>query len=302
MKTNLNSQSLFTSSIRLLRTTSVFAFIAIFGGCSGGDSPNATSGTTASAPPTEKIIIRGSNTFGEQLTPKLVDEFRKDHPNVVFDMEFKGSTYGFGALMVPEGCNIAASSRPPSTNELYLSKDRGIDFDDHVIGSYGVAVVVNAKNSVNLTQDQIRDIFTGKIKNWKDLGGDDLSINLCIRNPVSGTYLGFQELAMENKPYALTVKLFTDYAGIADAVARDPGAIGYASIDLTTKEGVKAVPVAGVAPTIAAINAKQYPFARQLHLVLNKQKAAPMAVEFVKFVESDRGQKVVAQMEFVPHP
>ncbi len=297
MKTTFCLHSLVPTRLYAARTAGLFALAMLIGGCGGGDT------ATPVAAPTTRIVIRGSNTYGEELAPKLVEEFRKDHPNVDFDMEFKGSTYGFGALMVPGGCNIAASSRPPSTNELYLSKDRGIDFDDHIIGSYSVAVVVNAKNPVsNLTHDQIRDIFTGNVKNWKEVGGDDLPINLYVRNPISGTYLGFQELAMENKPYALTLKLFTNYTAIAEAVAQDPGGIGYCSVSTATKDGVKPVPVGGVAPTAEAVNQKQYPYARALHLVLNKQKEAPMAVEFVKFVESERGQKVVAQMEFVPHP
>ena len=95
-----------------------------------------------------------------------------------------------------------------STNEVDLLKENGVDLRDHIIGAYSVAVVVNAANPVkDLTKDQVRDIFTGAIHNWKEVGGADAPVHLYIRNPVSGTYLGFQEIAMGNKPYGHMEKL-----------------------------------------------------------------------------------------------
>ena len=94
-----------------------------------------------------------------------------------------------------------------------------------------VAVVVNAANPVaNLTRDQVRDLFTGTVQNWKDVGGPDAPVHLYIRHPISGTYLGFRELAMENKPYALEVKTYTNYTEIVQAVAQDPDGLGYATM------------------------------------------------------------------------
>jgi phosphate transport system substrate-binding protein len=249
-----------------------------------------------------KIIIRGSNTFGEELAPQLIAEYRKEHPTVVFDTEYKGTTYGIGALMV-ERCDIAAASRPVSTNELQLAKDRDIEFNDYVIGSYSVAVIVNAGSPIgNLTRDQVRDIFTGAVINWKEVGGPDAPIHLCSRDEISGTHLGFRELAMENKPYALGLKAFTNYLGIIQTVAQDANGIGYASIDLVSKDGVKAVSIGGVAPTIAAVNGGQYPYARVLHLYTDKMKESPTTQDFVQFVQSKRGQEILTQTGFVPRP
>ena len=249
-----------------------------------------------------KIIIRGSNTFGEELAPQLIAEYRQEHPTVVFDTEYKGTTYGMGALMV-ERCDIAAASRPVSTNELQLAKDRDIEFNDHVIGSYSVAVIVNAGSPIgNLTRDQVRDIFTGAVINWKEVGGPDAPIHLCSRDEISGTYLGFRELAMENKPYALGLKAFTNYLGIIQKVAQDVNGIGYASIDLVGKDGVKAVSIGGVAPTIASVNGGQYPYARVLHLYTDTTKESSTTRDFVQFVQSKRGQEILTLMGFVPRP
>jgi phosphate transport system substrate-binding protein len=207
-----------------------------------------------------------------------------------------------GALMVA-GCDIAAASRPYSMNELQAAKERNIEFVDHIIGSYSVAVVVNATSPVtNLTRDQVRDIFVGTVTNWKDVGGPDAPIHLCSRDEVSGTYLGFRELAMENKPYALGLKLFTNYVGIIQTVAQDANGIGYASFDLAGKDGVKGVSIGDVAPTVASVNRGQYPFARVLHLYTDKGKETSATQDFIQFIQSERGQEILARTGFVPCP
>lgn len=259
----------------------------------------AMASCSPSAP--EQVTIRGSNTFGEELAPKLIAEFKKDHPHVTFDTEYKGTPYGFGALMVDK-CDIAAASREINTNEVSLAKDRDIDFNTYVIGTYSVAVILNG-NSVltNLTSQQVHDIFTGKVQNWKEVGGPDTPVHLYIRDPISGTYLGFKELAMSNDSYAQHPKTFTNYEGIVQAVAQDPAGIGYASVEDTKKPGIKAVAISGAVPSPEAVQKGQYPYARPLRLYTNKTKENPLTTDFIHFIQSDRGQKVIADMGFVPH-
>jgi phosphate transport system substrate-binding protein len=261
---------------------------AALAGCSGGKP--------------EKITILGSNTIGEELAPQLVAEFKKDHPAVAFELEFKGTTYGLGALIVGR-CDIAAASRDATTNEVELAKARGVEFNDAVIGAYDVAVVVNAASPVgSLTREQVRDLFTGTVQNWKDVGGPDVPVHLYIRHPNSGTYLGFRELAMENKSYAMHLQTSTNYADIVKAVAQDAGGIGYATIGLASTAGVKPVSIAGVAPTVASVNKGQYPYARTLRLYTDKANATPTARSFVEFVQSTRGQEIVNRMGYSPRP
>ena len=260
---------------------------ALLAGCSGGKH--------------DKIVMLGSNTIGEELAPRLAAEYKKEHPGVVFEFEFKGTTYGMGALMVGR-CDIAAASREASTNEIALARERGVEFADHVIGAYDVAVIVNAGSPIkDLTKEQVRDLFTGVATNWKDVGGPDAPVNLHIRHPISGTYLGFRELAMENQPYAIGVKTFTNYAGIFQAVAQDPNAIGYATLALSSKPGVKAVSIDGVALTPATVSKGQYPYARFLRLYTDERAESPMAREFIDFIQSKRGQEILSEMGFTPH-
>src|SRR5262245_50545223 len=285
--------------LHLGNTIPVVLFL-LLAGCSEEKAPQPQASKAAATTSGQKVTIKGSNTIGEELAPRLIAEYGKEHPQVGFELETKGTGSGFWGLIAGVS-DIAAASREANKEEIEQAKARGIEFDEHIIGSYSVAVVINSGNSISdLSPEQVRDIFTGVIQNWKDLGGSDAPIHLCIRNPISGTYLGFRELAMENKPYAASTNAFTNYAGIVQAVAQDQNAIGYASLDLAAKPGVKALTIKGVAPTAASVNEQKYPYARALRLYLNKSKEAPAVVEFIRFVESPRGQQIVAQLGNVP--
>jgi phosphate transport system substrate-binding protein len=250
----------------------------------------------------DKIVIRGSNTLGEELVPRLVVEYKKDHKDAAFDLEFKGSGYGVGALM-GSYCDIAASSKPLSKEQLEVAPLRGVKFKESVIGSYAVSILVNAENPVsNLTSNQVQSLFTGKITNWKEVGGPDAPVHLYVRDPVSGTYLGFKELAMNNQDYSSHEKFFTNYLAIADGVAKDPGGIGYTGLDLAQHPGTKAVTIDGIAPSAANVNAGKYPYARTLRFYTNDEKETVKTKDFISFVLAADGQKVLTQMGYAPKP
>jgi phosphate transport system substrate-binding protein len=292
LKTTFCHERFGLSRIMLVRSIGLFLLGLVVAGCSGGKQ---TSDTVAGG----KIVIKGSNTIGEELAPRLIAEYKKEHPGVVVELESKGTGSGFTALLAGES-DIAAASRVVSQDELRQAQSRGIEFNVHTIGSYGVAVIVNGGSPIgNLTRDQVRDIFTGVVRNWKEVGGADSPIHLYIRDPISGTYLGFRELAMEDKPYAAKTTAFTNYDGIIHAVAQDTNAIGYASIALAQKGGVKAVAIRGIIPGELSINEGQYPFSRVLRLYTNKSKVPTPALDFIRFVQSTRGQEILDQLGFV---
>ena len=281
------------TKMRLVKNAGLFALCLFLASCAEEKKPETAAGV--------KILIRGSNTIGEELAPRLIAEYKKDHPSADFSVESKATVYGIAALLGGQ-CDIAAASRETLKEELELAKMRDIELNNYVIGAYSVAVVVNAGSPVaNLTKEQVRDIFTGAVTNWKDVGGPDAPIHLYIRDPISGTYLGFKELAMGNKSYAENPNFFASYEGIVRAVAKDPHGVGYSSIALANHAGVKGVSIGGVAPTVEAINKGQYPYARILRFYTNKAKEAKEAKGFIQFVVSERGQKIMAQMGFAPH-
>ena len=296
MKTNLRHKQFGQTPAGFLRSVSLILLGLAVAGCPSSKQKSVAPDPALSG----KIIIRGSNTIGEELAPRLISEYKKEHPAASFDLESKGTSYGMGALM-GGFCDIAGASRLPSKEELEVAQFRNVELNDYVIGAYSVAVVVNAANPVgNLTREQVRDIFTGAIQNWKAVGGPDAPIHLYIRDPISGTYIGFKELAMENKPYASEQNLFTNYAAIVAAVARDANGIGYSGFNLAPHSGAKAVSIGGIEPTTTVVNQGKYPYARVLHLYTNKAKERPAALDFIQFIRSPRGQDVLTQMGYVP--
>ena len=296
MKTTLCSEWSGLKKASLLRSFGLVLLSVVVAGCPAGKQ------TQEPAADVKQLVIRGSNTIGEELAPRLIAKYRMDHPEVTFDLETKATGYGLAALSAGQ-CQIAAASRPANEVELKLAQSRGIEFNDYIIGSYSVAIIVNAGNPVgNLTREQIRNIFTGAVQNWKDLGGPDAPIHLYVRDPVSGTYLGFRELAMENRPYALGLKTLTNYSEIVQAVGQDANGIGYASIELATRNGVKGVSIGGVAPTISSVNKGEYPYSRVLRFYTDKAKEPLSARDFIQFVQSPHGQAILDQVGDVPRP
>ncbi|HSU55630.1 MAG TPA: phosphate ABC transporter substrate-binding protein [Candidatus Dormibacteraeota bacterium] len=275
----------------------LLATVGLLVGCSQGSS------TAQTKPLQGKLQVKGSNTVGEELAPKLIAEYKKEQPGVTVELESKGTGSGLAALASGQ-CDVAAASRVVTSAELMTAQSKGIELNAHTIGSYSVAVVVNAANSLkDLTRDQVRDIFTGGIQNWKELKGSDAPIHLYIRDQVSGTYLGFRELAMEDKPYTTNnLTAFTNYASIVEAVAKDPNGIGYCSFDLLSKPGVKGVSIRGVAPDALSVAEGRYPYARILRFYTNKGKESEPALDFVKFVQSSKGQELIAEAGFLPRP
>lgn len=248
---------------------------------------------------TDTIVIKGSNTFGEELAPNLIAVYRKLHPEVMIDLESKGTASGFAALLAGE-CDIASASRLVNEDELRLAHSRGIKLDDSLIGYYAVAVIVNATNQVRtLTDSQVRDIFAGKIRNWKELDGRNAPIQTYIRDAASGTHLGFQELAMAGQPYVTNAVPLKSYAAIADAVDKDPTGIGYVGINFASQARVLPLSVNGVLPTVISVNDESYPYARQIRLYVNPAKVSPAGQDFIRFVQSAAGQRLLDQIGFV---
>lgn len=294
MKT-ISSRLLFRAWIRLCKPAGLALTGLALAGCPAGNQSQPPAPGAAG-----KVVIKGSNTIGEEIAPRLAREFKKEHATAVIEIESKGTAYGFGNLL-SGGCDIAAASRLPNETEMGLAKDRGIELSEQTVGFYSVAVVLNAANPVSdLTKEQVRDIFTGVIKNWKDVGGPDAGIHLYVRDPVSGTHLGFLELAMEGKPYGTGFKAVTSYADMMKAVAADAHGVGYSDIQLAGNPGIKAASIGGVAPTVELVNNGKYPYRRGLHLYTRKGGESAETKAFLDFIQSKRGLEIRNELGVVP--
>jgi phosphate transport system substrate-binding protein len=298
MKTNFLSGRSDFKGFKLARAGGLLLAGAMLAGCPAENQKNEAPVAANSG----KVVIRGSNTIGEELAPRLIADFKKDHAAADFDVQPKATGYGLAALRSGQ-CDIAAASRLATKEEQTEAEMLGVQLNEYTIGSYSVAVIVNPKNAVaDLSKKQVKEIFTGSITNWKDVGGADAAIHIYARDPISGTYLGFQELAMDNKPYALGPKLETNYIAMTDAIAQDENGIGYCGAILPKGATVKAVSIGGVAPSAESVNTGKYPYTRGLHLYTLKGKESSGAHDFVEYVLSSRGQGILSETGFVPHP
>ena len=183
---------------------------------------------------------------------------------------------------------------------MQAAKKAGVRLVPQAIGSYGVAVVVNAQNPVkNLKPSQVRAIFSGKITDWNQLRGPDQPINLVVLGPKTGARAGFQNLALRGDDYAATATALPDYAAIVAAVAADPFAIGYADIR-SLPAGTRSVLINGEPANAMAIYEQVYPYASPLYLYTLEHRTSAAAKKFVRFVQSREGQRIMAKAGFVP--
>ena len=272
-------------------------------GCPGSpQAPQPANSPASPAANSRKIVIRGSNTVGEELAPSWIAEFRKEHPDVSFDTEFKGTAYGIGSL-IGGHCDLAGASKIASKESEEVASLHGVQLKEYVLGSYAVTLIANAANPIsNLTSNQVFSLFTGAIGNWKGVGGPDAPVQLYIRDPVSGTHIGFKELAMANQPYTVGARFETNYQRIAEAVAKDPNGLGYVGFGQTAHEGIKGLSVDGIEATLANIQQNKYPYARTLRFYGDAQRQSSETTAFLNFVQSERGQAILAQLGNVPKP
>ena len=245
------------------------------------------------------LRIEGSNTFGEKLGPLLVTAFEGKNPEIRVALKRPGSGPGLLALIAGR-TDIAPTSRPANRAELQAAKKAGVRLVPQAIGSYGVAVVVNAKNPVtNLKPSQVRAIFSGKITRWNQLRGPDQPINLAVLGPQTGARAGFQNLAMRGDDYAATATALPDYAAMVAAVAADPFAIGYSDIR-SLPPGTRTVLINGEPANAMAIYEQVYPYASPLYLYTLEHGTSAAAKKFIHFVQSREGQRIMAKAGFVP--
>ena len=255
--------------------------------------------TTLHAAAQEPLRIEGSNTFGEKLGPLLVKGFKKSNPGIPVELKRPGSGPGLDALIAGR-TDIAPTSRPANRVELLAAKKAGVKLRPQIIGSYGVAVIVNEANPVkNLKPSQVRNLFNGKTTNWSKVRGSDQPVNLYVLDKNTGARAGFQDLAMRGDNYAAGAKALPDYAAIIAAVAQDPNGIGYADMG-PLPSGVRSLLINGEPANNVAIYEQVYPYANSLYLYTLERKASPAANKFIRYALSRNGQRIIQKAGFVP--
>ena len=215
-----------------------------------------------------------------------------------------GSGVGIAALV--EGTtDIAQSSRKIKFDERQKLQEGGKSVKEVTAAYDALAVIVHPSNKVNsLTREQLEGMFTGKITNWKDVGGDDLKVIPYARETSSGTYEFFKEVVLRNRNYANGIMSMPATGAIIQSISQTRGAIGYVGLAYLNKD-VKAIGVslkAGdspVTPSVASAKDGTYPIVRPL-LYYYSSRSEARAKPFIDYILSAEGQKIVAEIGFIP--
>jgi phosphate transport system substrate-binding protein len=244
----------------------------------------------------EELQIDGSTTVGP-IGDAFAEAF-KDKASITVSKTGSGD----GAAALVEGrCDIAMMSRFMKDKEYKTAVEKGIYPVAHAIAMDGVCPVVHPSNPVKeLTTDQIRDIYMGKITNWKDLGGADMPIVVISRDTSSGTYETFHKLVMKKEKMADNVEYVNSNPQAHARVKSTVGAIGYVGLGFLDRN-VKALIVDGVKADQSTISKGIFPVSRPLFLFTNGYpKLGTVTHAFCTFYLTEEGQEIIEDKGFVP--
>lgn len=232
------------------------------------------------------VTVAGSTSV-QPLSEELANAYRQKNPNVTINVQGGGSSQGIKAAS--DGiAEIGASSRDLKESEKANLKEIPIAID-------GIAIAVHSTNTAidNLSLEQIKGIFSGKITNWKEVGGPDAAISVVTREAGSGTRGAFEEIVMGEA--AITDQAITQASNgaVRTTVAGDENAIGYLSLGYLSPD-VKGVKVDNVEPSVENIKNGSYKVKRPF-LYLTRGEPAGEAKAFIDFVLSAEGQQIVSK-------
>lgn len=239
----------------------------------------------------ERIQIAGSTSV-QPVAEKLAAKFEETHPNVKINVQGGGSSLGISS--VSQGITqIGTSSRN-------LTQKEKTGLNEYVIGKEGIVIAVNNQNNVdNLNKNQTRDIFSGKIKNWKEVGGPDLEIHVITRESGSGTRSAFESLIMgKNTKIRNDAIVQSSTESVKQAVRQDPGAVGFVSLISLTND-VKALKIDGVGPSEQTVFDGKYTLQTPFIFVVKGEPKGTVK-EFIDFTLSPEGQAIVKSQKVVP--
>ena len=245
----------------------------------------------------ENVVIKGSTTV-LPIAQAALEAFMKAHPGVNISLSAGGSGDGIKAL-IDKSTDIANSSRAIQDKEITLARAQGVEPVAHTVAIDAIVPIVHPRNKVQgLTIDQLSQIYQGKIRNWKEVGGDNLAIVVVSRDSSSGTFETWGHLVLNNARVTPRAQLQASNGAVVQTVSTNRYAIGYIGLGYMNKT-VKALTVNGIAASAATALSKEYPVARPLYMYTNGEPKGEIA-SFIKFVLSPAGQKLVAKEGFVP--
>lgn len=283
----------------------IIIFTLVFSvSCGPSSSEEAASDSSAAY-----IENKGSDTI-VNLALAWAEKYQAEHPEVRISVTGGGSGTGIAALL-NKTVDIANASRKIKEEEINEAKANGVNPVEHIIARDAIAVIVNPENPVRqLTLKQISDIYSGKISNWSEVGGENRPIVRLSRETNSGTHVYFLETVLrlgnskDKTLFSMDTLLLPSSEGIIAEVRQNPNAIGYDGLGYVPKD-LKMIAIAEqeggayVLPSIPTVNDKTYAIARDLYMYTDGEPTGVIK-EYLDWILSPEAQDIVAQLGFVP--
>ncbi|MEJ2709360.1 MAG: phosphate ABC transporter substrate-binding protein [Anaerolineales bacterium] len=292
--------------MKILKYVLILLLLPVFTSCASNSS---------AAPPSNSqeqsayIENKGSDTI-VNLALAWAERYQQLHPEVSISVTGGGSGTGIAAL-INGTVDIANASRQIKPEEIQAAQDNGKNPVEHVIARDAIAVVVNPENPIDrLTLQQISDIYSGKISNWQELGGEDRPIVRLSRETNSGTHVYFLEQVLRlgqkdnHTLFAKNTLLLPSSEGISSEIRDNPNAIGYDGLGYVTPDQ-KVIAVARdaqsdyVLPSAQSVNNGTYPIARDLYMYTDGEPTGAVK-EYLEWIYSSEAQEIVTELGFVP--
>jgi phosphate transport system substrate-binding protein len=296
--------------MRILHSCWIVLVIIALSGCSPGGA-NPAPGTLS--PADEYIENKGSDTL-VNLALAWAERYQQIHPEVRISVTGGGSGTGIAALLNGT-VDIANASRTISVEEVAAAENNGIEPVEFVVARDAIGIILNPRNPVDrLTIQQISDIYSGKINNWAEVGGEDRPIVRLSRETNSGTHVYFLEEVLrqgrddDKTLFSTDTLLLPSSEGITAEVRDNPNAVGYEGLGYITAD-VKVIAVASdtgelqeedyVLPSASSVNEGSYPIARDLYMYTAGQPSGVVKA-YLDWVLSPEAQQIVDDIGFVP--
>jgi phosphate transport system substrate-binding protein len=270
---------------------------------------SSSSGQNSSNSSVAYIENKGSDTI-VNLALAWAERYQAAHPEIRISVTGGGSGTGIASL-INGTVDIANASRKIKEEEIAEAQSNGVEPIEHIIARDAIAVIVNPENPISqLTLKQISDIYSGEIKNWSEVGGEDRPIVRLSRETNSGTHVYFLETVLrmgnsEDKTlFSMDTLLLPSSEGIIAEVRQNPNAIGYDGLGYVP-EDLKMIAIAEeeggayVLPSIPTVDDKTYPIARDLYMYTDGEPTG-IVKDYLDWILGSEAQEIVAELGFVP--
>lgn len=268
--------------------TATILSVSVLAGCTSSSTTSETSSKVSGT-----IAMNGSTSM-EKLANSLAEVFAQKYPNAIVEPQFTGSSAGIKALITGTA-QIGNSSRRLKEEE----KAQGII--ENIVAMDGIAIITNEQTNIDsISMQQLIDIYTGKITNWNEIGGNDNGIVVIGREAGSGSRSAFEDILNIKDKASYSQEIDSNGAVVAK-VEVTPNSIGYVSMDILKNSKAKSLAVDGIMPSIKTISNNTYVLARPFIMATKGsiEKQSEVIQTFFKFIKSEEGKSIVEKMGLV---